>query len=228
MAFIVIEGLDGAGKSTQIELLKKYLESKNKEFEFIHFPTTDSPVFGDMISRFLRGEFGSLEQVHPYLVALLFAGDRYNMSADIKKWLAEDKLVVNDRYVYSNIGFQCAKMKTRKDADELFDWIFNLEYNYFKIPKPDLSIFLDVPFSFTEKRLTENRQGKDREYLQGKADIHEADLDFQKNVKETYLKAIDRDENFIRIDCTDSNGEMLPPQKISEIITNAIEERSII
>jgi dTMP kinase len=228
MAFIVIEGLDGAGKSTQIELLKEYLKNKGKDFEFIHFPTTDSPVFGDMIARFLRGEFGGLDQVHPYLVALLFAGDRFNMSAEIKNWLAQDKLVVNDRYVYSNIGFQCAKMKNQKEADELFDWIFDLEFNYFKIPKPDLSIFLDVPFSFTKKRLTENREGKDREYLQGKTDIHEANLDFQHSVKETYLKAIEKDKNFIRIDCTDANGEMLNPQKISEMITNEIEKRSII
>jgi len=228
MAFIVIEGLDGAGKSTQVELLKKYLTNRNREFEFIHFPTADSEIFGDMISRFLRGEFGGLSEVNPYLVALLFAGDRYNMATDINKWLSQGKLVVNDRYVYSNIGFQCAKMNSQKEADDLFEWIFNLEFNYFKIPKPDLSIFLDVPFSFTKKRLTENREGTDRDYLQGKVDIHEADLDFQKSVRETYLKTVQRDEKFIRIDCADSDGVMLPAQNISDIITNEIEKRSLI
>lgn len=228
MAFIVIEGLDGAGKSTQVELLNKYLESKSKKSEFIHFPTADSEIFGDMISRFLRGEFGGLSQVNPYLVALMFAGDRYNLSTSIRRWLDEGKLVINDRYVYSNIGFQCAKLKSQEEADKLFDWIFNLEYNYFKIPKPDLSIFLDVPFSFTKKRLTERRDGKDREYLQGKTDIHEADLNFQKNVRETYLKAVQRDDDFIKIDCTDSRGQMLAPEKISEMITNEIVKRFLI
>lgn len=228
MAFIVIEGLDGAGKSTQVEMLKNYLANEGRKSEFIHFPTSDSPVFGDMIARFLRGEFGGLKDVNPYLVALLFAGDRYNLGTQIRTWLAEGKTVINDRYVYSNIGFQCAKMNSTEAADELFDWIFDLEFNYFKIPKPDLSIFLDVPFSFTEKRLTSAREGSDRDYLQGKTDIHEADLNFQKTVRETYLKAVEKDENFIRINCADENNNMLPAAKISELITNELIKRSLI
>ncbi|MDD3685313.1 MAG: dTMP kinase [Bacteroidales bacterium] len=228
MAFIVIEGLDGAGKSTQVEMLKNYLANEGRKSEFIHFPTSDSPVFGDMIARFLRGEFGGLKDVNPYLVALLFAGDRYNLGTQIRTWLTEGKTVINDRYVYSNIGFQCAKMNSTEAADELFDWIFDLEFNYFKIPKPDLSIFLDVPFSFTEKRLTSAREGSDRDYLQGKTDIHEADLNFQKTVRETYLKAVEKDENFIRINCADENNNMLPAAKISELITKELIKRSLI
>jgi dTMP kinase len=228
MAFVVIEGLDGAGKSTQVELLKQYLEEKGKAVEFIHFPTSDSKIFGDLIARFLRGEFGSLEQVNPYLVALLFAGDRYNLSQSINKWLADGKIVINDRYVYSNIGFQCAKLNSQEEADSLFNWIFDLEFKYFKIPKPDLSIFLDVPFSFTKKRLTENRQGDDRKYLQGKVDIHEANLDFQKKVRETYLKAIEKDNKFVRVDCTDKNGNMLSPKEISKLINIEISKICLI
>jgi dTMP kinase len=228
MAFIVIEGLDGAGKSTQVEMLKNYLANEGRKSEFIHFPTSDSPVFGDMIARFLRGEFGGLKDVNPYLVALLFAGDRYNLGTQIRTWLTEGKTVINDRYVYSNIGFQCAKMNSTEAADELFDWIFDLEFNYFKIPKPDLSIFLDVPFSFTEKRLTSAREGSDRDYLQGKTDIHEADLNFQKTVRETYLKAVEKDENLIRINCADENNNMLPAAKISELITKELIKRSLI
>lgn len=228
MAFIVIEGLDGAGKSTQVELLKNYLTNSGKKSEFIHFPTSDSPVFGEMIARFLRGEFGGLKDVNPYLVALLFAGDRYNMGKQIRTWLSEGKTVINDRYVYSNIGFQCAKMNSAESANELFEWIFDLEFNYFKIPIPDLSIFLDVPFSFTEKRLTSTREGSDRDYLQGKTDIHEADLNFQKTVRETYLKAVEKDNNFIRINCADENNNMLPAAKISELITKELIKRSLI
>ncbi len=228
MSFIVIEGLDGAGKSTQIELIKQYLKSKDKEFEYIHFPTQDSPFFGDLISRFLRGEFGGLSEVNPYLVALLFAGDRFNLSKEINAWQAEGKMVINDRYVYSNIGFQCSKLEGEKEIEDLFNWIFDLEYNYFKIPKPDLSIFLDVPFEFTRKRLTENRSGSDRDYLQGQVDIHEDNLDFQKTVKRTYIKAIERDGDFIRINCADENGEILKPEVISAKIVEAINERGLI
>ncbi|MCK9254804.1 MAG: dTMP kinase [Bacteroidales bacterium] len=225
MAFIVIEGLDGAGKSTQVELLKEYFKNINKKTEFIHFPTTDSPIYGDLISKFLRGEFGGIKDVNPYLVALLFAGDRHNLKSKIKAWLDAGKIVINDRYVYSNIGFQCAKMQNQKQADELFDWIFNLEFNYFNIPKPDLSIFLDVPFSFTKNKLKQAREGKDREYLKGKIDIHEEDLNFQKLVRETYLKAIEKDENLIRIDCADKKEQILSPNCISKLIIKEIEKR---
>lgn len=225
MSFIVIEGLDGAGKSTQIELLRQYLTDCKIKTEYIHFPTTDSPIFGNMISRFLRGEFGTLDQVHPYLVALLFAGDRHNLSETIRKWQEQGKVVINDRYVYSNIGFQCAKLVSDEESQKLFDWIFDLEYNYYKIPKPDLNIFLDVPFDFTRKRLTETRSGYDRDYLEGKMDIHESDLSFQMNVRKTYLKAVEKDPNLIRIDCSDENGNMLTAKIISEKIIDEIEKR---
>ncbi len=227
MAFIVIEGLDGAGKSTQVDLLTKYLQSAGKNVEYVHFPTGNSEIFGEMINRFLRGEFGGIDQVDPYLVSLLFAGDRYNVAPVINGWLNEGKFVINDRYVYSNIGFQCAKIKDDCEKKKLFDWIFNLEFNYFKIPRPDLNIFLDVPFSFTEKRLVENRTGKDREYLNGKTDIHEANLDFQKKVRETYLDAVKVDNRIVRIDCSE-NGEMLPAEKISAKIIDELKKHKLI
>jgi len=228
MSFIVIEGLDGSGKSTQIELLKQYLASKRTRFEYIHFPTTDSPIFGDMISRFLRGDFGSLEQVHPNLVALLFAGDRYNMADTIRGWQSEGSLVINDRYVYSNIGFQCAKLDNEDEVDRLFKWILDLEFNYFKIPKPELSIFLDVPFEFTKMKLTQMRSGSDRDYLDGKVDIHEANLTFQNNVRNVYLKAVEKDADLIRIDCSDKGGNMCRAEDISDLIIKEIENRKLI
>lgn len=225
MGFIVIEGLDGAGKSTQVELLKLYFSELGKQSEFIHFPTTDSPIFGDLISRFLRGEFGGIKNINPYLVALLFAGDRFNIADKIQNWLNQGKIVINDRYVYSNIGFQCAKCETEEEANLLFDWIFELEFNYFKIPKPNLSIFLDVPFSFTENNLKHARHGSDRNYLKGKIDIHEDDLNFQKAVRETYLKAIEKDPNFIKIDCADKNNNIKKTKEISKLIIKEIEKR---
>ncbi|NTV19713.1 MAG: thymidylate kinase, partial [Bacteroidales bacterium] len=86
---IVLEGLDGAGKSTQINLLQKYFEDRGVVVKYLHFPRFDSPVYGDLIARFLRGDLGSIDQVHPYLIALLFAGDRKDAGDMIREWLKE-------------------------------------------------------------------------------------------------------------------------------------------
>ena len=182
MSFIVIEGLDGAGKSTQIEKLCDELDSLNLQYEYIHFPRTQSPVFGELIARFLRGEFGNIHEVDPYLVALIYAGDRMDAAAGLQKSLDQGKFVLLDRYVYSNIAYQCAKIPNASEREKLKDWILNLEYSYFKIPKPRINIFLDVPFRFTENNLSVSRKGKDRDYLNGRLDIHENDLQFQKKV----------------------------------------------
>ena len=161
--FIVLEGLDGAGKSTQIKKLRDMFAEQGIPSEYIHFPRFDAPYFGDMIARFLRGEFGSVDQVDPYIVAMLYAEDRRDAATLIRGWMEQGKVVIADRYVYSNIGYQCAKVESKSKREELKQWIFSLEYDYFKIPRPDVSLFLDVPFAFTERKLlAEVREGDDR------------------------------------------------------------------
>ena len=121
--FIVLEGVDGSGKSTQIAKLREMFAQKGIESEYLHFPRFDAPYFGDMIARFLRGELGSIEQVDPYVVALLYAGDRKDAATMIRQWLAEGKVVICDRYVYSNIASlitTCIKEKMQGKNTE--DW----------------------------------------------------------------------------------------------------------
>ena len=223
---VVLEGLDGAGKSTQVKKLRTYLESLCGSLEYVHFPRYDAPVYGDLISRFLRGDFGSNEAVHPQLVALLFAEDRHGAAPEIRKVLEDGGTVLFDRYVYSNIAYQCAKLSDQDEADRLRDWIFNTEYGDFRLPKPDLNIFLDVPIGFVESKLKAERGGQDREYLGGAQDIHEADIEFQKRVRAIYQRQCELDPKFIRIDCSDEYGEMLPPgaifAKVKEVVDSAI------
>jgi len=213
-----MEGLDGSGKSTQIQLLKDYLAGNNIKYQYLHFPRTDStsPVYGEMVANFLKGEFGDLNTVHPYLVSLLYAGDRKNAAEEISEWLNEGYLVLLDRYVYSNMAFQGAKCNSKETKQKLRQWIFSLEYEYYKIPKPQLSIFLHADFDFISKNLTEARKGDDRNYLQGKEDIHESSLDFQKQVEREYLDLINENNDFHLIRCIDDSGKTLPPPDIHQ------------
>lgn len=220
---VVLEGLDGAGKSTQVKKLRNYLESRLGSLEYIHFPRYDAPVYGDLISRFLRGDFGSNEAVHPQLVALLFAEDRHGAAPEMKRTLNAGGSVLLDRYVYSNIAYQCAKLKSQEEADELREWIFNTEYGNFDLPVPDLNIFLDVPIGFVESKLKSQRGGEDREYLEGGRDIHEADIQFQIRVRDIYRRQCERDPKFIRIDCSDADGQMLPPEEIFAKVQSVVD-----
>jgi dTMP kinase len=228
MKLIVIEGVDGAGKSTQIKLLQKYFSNKGFRLEYLHFPRTDAPYFGELISRFLRGEFGSLPEVDPYIVAMLYAGDRKDASSTISSWLKEGKIVLLDRYTYSNIAYQCAKLPDIASQDKLMHWILNLEFGHFAIPKPDINIFLDVPFAFTESKLSGVRTGADRSYLNGTRDIHEESLFFQKKVRDIYMRVAQTDSLLSVVDCGNSDGTMLGPDQIFGLIVNALNERKLI
>ena len=221
--FIVLEGVDGCGKSTQIAKLRAMFAEQGVESEYLHFPRFDAPYFGDMIARFLRGELGSIEQVDPYVVALLYAEDRRDAAPMIQGWLNEGKVVIVDRYVYSNVGYQCAKLQDEADREKLRQWILNLEYDYFAIPKPDVSLFLDVPFAFTERKLTEQRVGDDRDYLQGKQDIHEQSMDLQRAVRQVYIDASGYDDDMHVVDCTTAAGEMVSPDEIFDRIMQVVE-----
>ena len=220
---VVLEGLDGAGKSTQVRKLKEYLTERCGALEYIHFPRYDAPVYGPLISRFLRGDFGANEAVHPQLVALLFAEDRHGAAPAIREALEAGKTVLLDRYVYSNIAYLCAKLKDMVERKRIRDWIFHTEYEDFKLPVPDLNLFLDVPIGFVEQSLSQNRAGEDRHYLHGAQDIHEASIAFQKDVRSIYLDQTRLDSRFFRIDCSGPDGRMLPPDDIFAKVRSTLD-----
>jgi dTMP kinase len=159
---------------------------------------------------------------------MLYAGDRGDASEIITKWLNDGKIVFLDRYTFSNIAYQCAKIDNRQESDRLMNWILSLEFDHFGIPRPDLNIFLDVPLSFTEKELSPGRSGDSRNYLNGNRDIHEASLNFQKKVRDIYLHIADIEKRMVVVNCTGSNDGMLPPETILELILRIIKERKLI
>lgn len=222
---VVIEGLDGAGKSTQIDLLQKHFKTFNIETKFIHFPMLDQGVYGALISEFLRGEFGTLEEVHPKLVALLFANDRNEHKETLKQWLEEGYMILTDRYVNSNIAFQCAKLRNPKEKELLKKWILDYEYSKNELPVPAVSFFLDVHMDEIGKTLSGVRSGTERNYLKGKEDIHEQSFDLQKSVYAEYHQMLKEQNNFIKIEGHASNGDRLQPEVISKEIIKTIEAK---
>ena len=121
--------------------------------------------------------------------------------------------------IYSNIAFQCAKTEDASLAREWRDWIFDLEFNKYKIPVPNVNLFLDVPLNFVGSKLAAAREGNEREYLNGKQDIHEEKISFQSRVREIYLKECQKREGLIRVDCSNQDGNMLTQEAIFNKIT---------
>jgi dTMP kinase len=209
---VVIEGLDGAGKSLQTKLLKQALGAY--QCHTAHFPTDHHSLFGAPIAQFLRGDLGSLEVNHPILVALLFACDQFAH----KSLLEQSGVVILDRYYYSNIAYQVAKLVSLVEKAQVRDWLDQV-ITFFTLPKPDIAFYLDMPFSFIQNNLETPRQGEHRNYLQGTAiDIHEADLAFQQEVAQEYRLLTERFGEFKLITCVDEAGHIHSPQAVHQTI----------
>ena len=157
-------------------------------------------------------------------MALLFAGDRADAAQTIRTWLAEGRAVVLDRYVWSNVAYQCARLRGGDcERRRLRDWILDLEYGRNAIPRPDVSLFLDVPFAFVERKLAEQREGADRSYLRGAQDIYESSLALQRAVRGVYLDAAASDAGVRLVDCSDAAGGMAPPECVFDRISTILE-----
>ena len=204
---IVLEGGDGAGKSTQTDLVKKYLKEKNLSHKYFHFPMYGHNEFSEIIAKFLRGEFGKADEVDPYFVANIYAMDRYLFLPELEKHLRENDVVLLDRYVFSNLAYQGAKYPNNSiQSARIKQWILTLEFEFLKLPYPDLSLFLNVPIHVVKERLENKRNGDDRKYLKGKNDIHEEDLELQKRVTHNYLSVMEDSKNCEIIQCGHQYG----------------------
>ena len=115
-----------------------------------------------MLKRFLKGELGTISEVDPWFVALLFAGDRRNYGEQISKMLNDGKWVIADRYVLSNIAFQGAKIKQQDEKSKLAGWILHTEFSLFNLPKPDKTIFIHMPMSFCRENITKQNRSRPR------------------------------------------------------------------
>ncbi|MFA6427130.1 MAG: dTMP kinase [Candidatus Magasanikbacteria bacterium] len=218
--FIMLEGTDGSGKSTQTNLLVERLKQERQQVEQISFPQYGKPSAA-LVEDYLNGKFGSAEEVGPYRASILYAVDRFAASEQIKKWLSENKIVIANRYVASNMGHQGGKIKNPAERQKYFDWNYDLEYTILGIPKPEVNIILHVTPDISQQLV--DKKG-DREYLKGKKrDIHEDDLHHLADAEQAYLDIAKHYPEFTLIECVQNNN-MLPPDIIHKKIWSEIKK----
>jgi dTMP kinase len=174
VAFLIdFEGIDGSGKGTQSQRLVHRLNEAGVQTALISFPRYSATLFGKGVGDFLNGRFGPLSQVDPFLVSLLYAGDRFESRGFLIDAMERHQVVVFDRYVPSNIAHQASK-KSGAERDELVRWIERIEYEIYQLPRVDLTVLLDLSPGLAQQLIAKKAA---RNYTDRAADLQEADHD---------------------------------------------------
>ena len=208
---VVLDGSDGSGKATQAKILVERLTRLGFETDTLSFPDYGS-IYGKKIAAFLRGEYGTIEEVSPYFIARLFADDRKQNRKNILSSLSQGKVVILDRYVSSNL-FQAAKFKDPKERQAFIRWLYDLEYTKNLLPKEDILLYLYLPIDVSQKLI---RKKKKRSQLGNiRVDIQEKDLDFQRQVQAIYDEECSRNSSWKKIVCT-KDGFLLARKQVND------------
>ena len=211
--FIVLEGLDGCGKTTQLEKLCERLSEDGREFKRIKLPDYNG-VSSGVIKQYLAGEF---KDITPYASSLLYTVDRIASYESVWRRDYEDGvLIVADRYTSSNIIFQMTKLP-RDEWSYYIKWLTNLEFNQAGLPAPDKVIFLDMPVEVSQRLMSERYNGDE-----SKKDIHESNIEYLEQCREAALYAAEA-LNWTVITCAE-NGKPLSIEEINDKIYDAVSE----
>ncbi|MFH0749687.1 MAG: hypothetical protein V1917_02070 [Candidatus Gottesmanbacteria bacterium] len=221
---IVIDGGDGSGKATQSALIQRVLEKQGKKVKYMDFPRYYSSFHGRVVGRFLTGEFGSLDNVSPYLAALSYALDRASAKEEMDSWLSQGGILLSNRYATSSMAHQAAKLPEEK-RKEFISWLDEMEYKVHKIPREDVVIYLYIPWKIGYELTLKKEQ---RKYTKGKLDIAEADMKHRAESEVMYLRLAKERKNWITIDCVSDKGTLLSKEVIHEKIIRALKEKYII
>lgn len=200
----VIEGTDASGKQTQLEELKKRFDKEHINYRTVSFPNYDSQS-STLVKMYLSGAFGSnANDVSPYIASTFFAADRYATfkSEGYLDYYNNGGIILADRYTTSNMTFQAGKISDKIEREKFLDWLWNFEFNLYKLPIPTESFFLDMPTKFA-LQLMKNRENKFTH--EQKKDIHESNEEY---LKEIYKASCDlaKKYNWHRIECVKNNS----------------------
>ena len=216
----VIEGTDGSGKQTQFNLLKEHLLEDKIDFKTMSFPNYDSPS-SSLVKMYLSGEFGeNASEISPYIASTFYAADRYaTFQKELKKYYDDGGIILADRYTTANMIHQAGKITDKAERKKFLDWLWDFEFNLYKLPVPSKVFFLNMP---TEKaqELMKNRENKFTHDV--KKDIHESD---EKHLLDSYNAAcsVAVDYKWYTIECI-KDGNLRTIEDIHEEIFNEIKK----
>ena len=218
--FIIIEGIDGSGKATQVKKLADFLKSKGRQVVAFDFPRYTEPS-SYFLKKYLNGEYGALNDLNPRLVSILFSIDRFDAKSAIEEALSADKIVLSNRFIASNLAHQGAKVSDPEERKEYFQWIKDLEFNIFEIPRPDLNVILNVSPDLVQNLV--DYKGH-RDYIKSRSgrDIHESDLEHLKRASLIYKEIAEIfPDDFVMLECMEEDRLLSIDevhQKIIEIV----------
>jgi len=223
--FIVIEGGDSSGKEVQSKTLTGALEARGFEVRFLDFPRY-SEFHGQIVGRYLAGEFGDTYGVSPYLASYPYANDRLELRDSIIESLESGLFVVSNRYVGSNLGYMSAKLPL-VEREGFIKWVEELEYRRNRMPREDISIFLHVHANIGQK-LTYRKDEKVYMKGRGRGDIHERNLKYLQAVIHQFVWLTENREQWVLIECMKNLDHLKPVDQIHEEIMQLLVAGSII
>jgi dTMP kinase len=221
---IVIDGIDGSGKATQTALLAKRFRKEGFRIKTTDFPRYYDNFFGRLIGEYLSGKFGDFIKTDPRVASVLYAADRFESSENIKKWLKEGYIVLADRYVSANQIHQGGKVHSPQERKKFLKWLDFMEYKVFKIPRPDLVIYLDVPFEISRQWLKNKIVQRSKRYLKGRRDVAESNLIYLRDSRASALYLYRTNKNWYKISCC--KGKVcMPPEEINNRVFDIVRKR---
>ena len=221
---IVIDGTDGSGKATQVALLTEHLKKEGHKVKIVDFPEYYKNFFGAFIGHCLSEQYYNFLNVHPKIVSVIFAADRWESSEEMREWLKKGYVVIANRYVSAKQIHQGGKIKSAKKRNDFLKWLNEMEYDVFGIPKPNLTLYLSLPTKIVLELLDNRGSSKmQREYLKRAKDVHEADVNFLINSRKSALKLEKEVPNFIKIECSEK-GKILSREKIHEMVYEKVKK----
>ncbi|MEJ0001618.1 MAG: deoxynucleoside kinase [bacterium] len=220
---IVIDGTDGSGKATQVNLLMKRLQKEGHTVKMVDFPEYYDNFFGKFIGHCLTEQYYNFLHVHPKIASVLYAADRFETKEKLAGWLDKGYIVIANRYVSANQIHQGGKIKNASKRKAFIEWLDEMEYGVFKIPRPDVVFYLRVPMKVILRLIKERNKQTSRAYTSKKKDIVEGDIEYLTNSANAGLWLSKTQKYYAKIECAPKDV-LLPREAIHEEIYKQVKK----